>query len=183
MDLKNYLSSSSADPKQILKIVLAFAVVMLVLWLFMVSRMDFRGGIETADSRVHVESDSTRSAITQYEGRPQRSGQDSPNIFFNAFTTFAVLLGLLGIVWLWTRSKEQSAPKKSDLNELGGQMLGQGAQLKILEINNEIWVMGITANSVNLLHRYSQDEWIEQKDVEKPKKENGFYKMFQGVKK
>lgn len=183
MDLKNYLSSSSADPKQILKIVLAFAVVMLVLWLFMVSRMDFRGGMETADTRVHNESDSARTAITQPEGRPpQRTAQDSPNIFFNAFTTFMVLMGILGLVWLWTRSKENSTQNKKGFKELGDQMLGQGAQLKIVEINNEIWVMGITANSVNLLHRYSKDEWAEKIEEENPK-EKSFYQMLKGEKK
>jgi len=87
MDLKNHLSSSSTDPKQILKIVLAFAVVMLVLWLFMISRMDFRGDLETADPRIQAQGDSLRAAISQNEGRPQRPERESPNIFFNAFTT------------------------------------------------------------------------------------------------
>lgn len=180
MDLKNYLSSSSTDPKQILKIVLAFAVVMLVLWLFMISRMDFRGDLETADPRIQAQGDSLRSAISQNEGRPQRPERETPNIFFNAFTTFIVLIGLLGMVWFWARTKEKTTRKRTSLNEIGGHMLGQGAQLKIVEINNEIWVMGITGSSVNLLHRYSHDEWIEKIEEEEPGNESSFYKMFKG---
>jgi len=188
MDFKNYLSASSVDPKQILKGVLAFAVVMLVLWIFMISRMDFRGGTETDPTVENQRTDSLRNAITQNDGitRPQqRAESESPNIFFNAFTTFMVLIGLLAMVWLWSRSKEKSGTtrRSGGLNDMGGQMLGQGAQMKIIEINNEVWVMGITQNSVNLLHRYTKDEWVEEVETaDEPSAGKNFYQLFKGEK-
>ncbi|REL38670.1 hypothetical protein DYD21_01600 [Rhodohalobacter sp. SW132] len=184
MDIKNYLSSSSTDPKQILKIVLIFAAVLLVLWLIMVSRMDFRGDMEGPGQAVHTQSDSLRPAITQNEGRPQRTESERPSIFFNAFTTFVILIGMLALVWFWSRTNGSGkSTKQSGFNEIGGHPLGQGAQLKIVEINNEIWVMGITGSSVNLLHRYSRDEWTEKVEQEEPREESTFYKLFKGEKK
>lgn len=187
MDIKNYLSAGSTDPKKILKAVLGFAVVMLVLWLVMVSRMDFQGGGgDVATQAAQERADSLRSAISGNEPRMrQTSEEEAPNIFFNAFTTFLVLITLLGLVWIWSRmrdSSSSSAENKRIFNELGGHVLGQGASLKIVEINEEIWVMGITEGSVNLLHRYSKEEWSEEIEKDIPR-ETSFYKMFKGEKK
>lgn len=185
MDFKKYLSAGSTDPKQILKFVLGFAAVMLVLWLIMVSRMDFSGTGDPATAEARERGDSLRSAITRNEGRPQNqeTPRESPNIFFNALTTFVVLISLLALVWIWSRTKGNSTERKSGMfHELGGQMLGQGAQLKVIEINNEIWVMAISEGTVNLLHRYSKDEWTEDIEPSEPS-ETSFYKMFKGEKK
>ncbi len=64
MDFKKYLSGSSADPKQILKFVLGFAAVMLVLWLVMVSQMDFDSTGSASTPEEQMRADSLRSAIT-----------------------------------------------------------------------------------------------------------------------
>lgn len=184
MDFKKFLSSGSSDPKKILTAVLGFAAVMLVLWLLIVSRMDFSTSGSTASVEERQRADSLRSAITQNDGQPQRMREDAdeeaPNIFFNAFTTFLVLLTLLGLVWFWSRSKggETGGNKMTGMfEELGGQALGQGARLKVVEVNEEIWVMGVTENNVNLLHRYSREEWKVKAD-EAPQSESSFYKLF-----
>lgn len=185
MDFKKYLSAGSTDPKQILKFVLGFAAVMLVLWLIMVSRMDFTATGDPATAEARERGDSLRSAITRNEGQPQsrEMSQESPNIFFNALTTFLILITLLGLVWIWSRSKGNSTERRKGMfHELGGQILGQGAQLKVIEINNEIWIMAISEGSVNLLHRYSKDEWTEEIEAKEPV-ETSFYKLFKGEKK
>jgi len=185
MDFKKYLSDGSADPKQILKFVLGFAAVMLLLWLVMVSQMDFDGSGGPATSEDRMRADSLRSAISQNDGALQTADSDreSPDIFFNALTTFLILITILGIVWIWSRTKGAQAQGKTEMfNELGGQMIGQGAQLKVIEINNEIWVMGVSDGSVNLLHRYSKEDWVEKIEPNKPIESN-FYKMFKGEKK
>lgn len=187
MDLKDYLSAGSTDPKKILKAVLGFAVVMLVLWLVMVSRMDFQGGGgEMASPAAQERADSLRSAISGKELPERRAAEEeAPNIFFNAFTTFLVLITLLGLVWIWSRMRDSSSSSslksKGAFRELGAHSLGQGAKLKIVEINNEIWVMGVTESSVNLLHRYSREEWKEQLTEDPPGvRETSFYKLFKG---
>lgn len=186
MDFKKYLSAGSTDPKQILKFVLGFAAVMLVLWLVMVSQMDFTGSGDPATPEDRMRADSLRSAISQNNGHIQSaeaSEEESPDIFFNAFTTFLILITLLGLVWVWTRSKGNSPQQRSNMfNEVGGQMLGQGAQLKVIEINDEIWVMGVTEGSVSLLHRYAKEDWAGKIESGEPI-ESSFYKMFKGEKK
>jgi flagellar biogenesis protein FliO len=185
MDFKKHLSSGSTDPKQILKFVLGFAAVMLVLWLVMISQMDFDGSSAPATSEDRMRADSLRSAITQNDGSLQsaNSGRESPDIFFNALTTFLILITILGLVWIWSRTKGAQSQRKTEMfNELGGQMIGQGAQLKVIEINKEVWVMGVSDGSVNLLHRYQKDEWVEKVEPKEPIESN-FYKLFKGEKK
>lgn len=176
MELKNYLSSTSVDPQKILKIVLAFAAIMLVLWLIMISRMDFDGENDTADQITQNRTDSLRIALNKEDLNKPSTEQRSSNIFLNAFTTFIVLITILGLVWFWSRKKPATS-QKTDLKEIGDHMLGQGAQLKIVEINEEIWVMGVTSNNVTLLHRYPRDEWTGT--IKNPESDDkSFYQMF-----
>lgn len=188
MDFKKYLSAGSSDPKQILKFVLGFAAVMLVLWLVMVSQMDFNGTSSASTPEEQMRADSLRSAITQNDGAIQsqarQSREESPDIFFNALTTFVILIVMLALVWLWSRTRGSSPQSASGIfREVGGQVLGQGAQLKVIEINDEIWVMGLSEGGVNLLHRYSKDEWVEQEEPSGNPVESNFYKLFKGEKK
>lgn len=160
------------DPQKILKIVLTFSVVILVMWLFMVSRMEFTGGSGSGSSGsgtqegISVErADSLRTILNRERGDSAASDERSSGIFMNAFTTFIILVSILGVVWFWSKTKGSTAPKRRrELKEMGAHSLGNGAQLKIVELNGEIWVMGVTQQSVNLLHRYSKDEWNEEKE-------------------
>ena len=45
----------------------------------------------------------------------------------------------------------------TDLGKTQG--IAPGQNLQIVEVNNEIWVLGVTGSSINLLHRYDRDEW------------------------
>lgn len=187
MDFKKYMAGSTADPKKILKFVLGFAAVMLVLWLVMVSQMDFNGTGSASTPEEQMRADSLRSAITQTDGVPQSqnasSKEESPDIFFNALTTFLILITILGLVWIWSRSKGATPVRTAEMfKEIGVQNLGQGTQLKVIEINNEIWVMSIGEGSVSLLHRYDKDEWAGNFEPAEPIESN-FYKMFKGEKK
>lgn len=176
MDLKDQFSSLSASPQKVLKIVLSISVVLLVMWLFMISRMEYGGTKEPADPTRQERVDSLRITLNQSGkgGIPPREG--STDFFANAFVTFLVLITILGIVWLWSR-KKTDPPAETSLNEIGGHLLGQGAQLKILEINDEIWVLGISGGGVNLLHRYSKEEW--RGPTSRPEvPEKNFYQMF-----
>ncbi|MEX0944445.1 MAG: flagellar biosynthetic protein FliO [Balneolaceae bacterium] len=167
MDLRHFLSSSSVNPKQILKVVLSLSVVMLVIWLFMVSRMELSGPGNTLDPANVERADSIRTAISaERNPRVESRSESEPNIFMNAVTTFIVLISILGVIWVITRRK--SAEGSSDhrkLVEIGEHLLGNGAQIKIIELNEEIWVLGVTSGNVNLLHRYQKDDWKEELNI------------------
>ncbi|TVQ66284.1 MAG: hypothetical protein EA360_06590 [Balneolaceae bacterium] len=167
MDLRQLLSSSTVSPRSVLKIVISISVVLLVMWLFMVSRMqlDNQRSADRAIDRIE-RSDTLRVAF-RGESRPSErpdlaESEQKPNIFFNAVTTFFVLLSILAIVWVWIRKKGtvQSTDKQGLV--IREQSLGQGAMIRIIELNEEIWVLGVTASNVNLLHRYSREQWKER---------------------
>jgi flagellar biogenesis protein FliO len=177
MDLKEFMSSFSANPKQVLKIVLLFSVVMLTIWLLMVSQMDVgnRGVISSPDPEVQARADSMRVVLNSAD-RGRYDESSSSDLFLNAFTTFMVLLSILGALWFWAKSKHEANEEKS-FSELGTQMLGQNAHLKIIEINDEVWVLAVTANSVDLLHRYSQEEWNRKTETPAKESKNKFYQL------
>lgn len=176
MDLRQFLSSTSVNPKQILKIVLSLSVILLVVWLFMVSRMELTGPGSSIDPASIERADSIRTAINS--NRPDREivrSENEPNIFMNAVTTFVVLISILGVVWFLTRKNVSGSSAQEPLfRELGEHPIGSGSQLKVVEVNGEIWVLGLATGCVNLLHRYQSDEWKERK-IQAPEREGGSF--------
>ncbi|MCH8557592.1 MAG: flagellar biosynthetic protein FliO [Balneolia bacterium] len=172
MDLRKILSSTSASPQQVLKIVISVSVVLLVGWLFLVSRMELDTGSRSSSPEITERTDGLRNSIS-----PEGMHEDvsSPNIFMNALSTFLLLVVVLIVVLILTK-KWQAKDSGEELNKIGEHVIGQGAQLKILEMNEEIWVLGVTSSQVNLLHRYPKSEW---KGTIKPvkKTDSNFYKL------
>ena len=175
MNIANLLNQSTKEPKTILRIVISVSVGLLVLWIFLVSKMDLPTQKNTvlvsAQDSVQQQTTSIKSALlndANEESAPVNSrnsetaeaAEEQPAMFQNAFTTFLVMIALLGGLWAWsTKKKKKTDVKDSDINELSQHIIGQGVQMKVLEINEEIWVVGVTANAINLLHRYPKNEW------------------------
>jgi flagellar biogenesis protein FliO len=156
VDFRQILSSSSKSPQKILKIVLGISGILLIIWLLLVFRMDVGSQDHLTEG---VSQEQVESVESLREGMPSSVKEDrSSSIFMNAFTTFLVLVSILGGIWLWSR-KSTPAKLDNELVEIAHHMLGQEAQLKIIEINNEVWVLGVTSRSVELLHRYPKQEW------------------------
>ncbi|MTI86476.1 MAG: hypothetical protein FH748_00755 [Balneolaceae bacterium] len=213
MDFNKILSKSTKKPQSILKIVLSLSAAVLVIWLFLVSRMELNSTSQTQDPeitqrteglrnsllkrdaeknaekmpRIHPKEDNTvveqssqkgnEIALAQTENEPENERAQEPpqkaetkseesDVFGNAVTTFFVMLTLLGGIWIWAKRKEKAPHTKGGLRELGGHVLGQGAQLKFVEINNEVWVLSITSDSVNLLQQIPRDEWTETQAIQ-----------------
>ncbi len=170
MNLTNLLSQSTKQPKTILRIIISVSIGLLVLWIFLVSKMELPGERDS----VLVSSDSTQSVVELRNSLLSDEKVNQPDIdeaiteeapiFQGAFTTFFIMVTMLGGIWLWTTRKKKNVDvSEHDVKEITQHVIGQGVQLKILEINDEIWVLGVTANAVNLLHRYSKSEWHPSK--------------------
>jgi len=176
MDLRSFLASTQQHPKKILKVVISLSVVLLVIWLFLVSRMELGVTGNTSDAQTVERTDSLRTALnrdSQFQGERE---ENPPNIFMNAFTTFLVLGTILIIVLIFIKKgKGQSSNKQ--LKEIENYVLGQGAQIKVIALNEEVWVMGITSTQINLLHRYSKEEWKHQVDHQ-TEADKSFYHVF-----
>ena len=173
MDLTRLLSHSTKKPKSILRIVISISMVLLVLWLFMVSRMELstqRQSVLVANQpdSVAAQQSIKQSLLNESPARESQNltaKQEQPAIFQKALTTFLLMFIVLGFVWLWSKKKSSSQQVKEDISDLGQHILGQGAQLRIVEINNEVWVLGVTSGSLTLLHRYAKEEWNANKGL------------------
>jgi flagellar biogenesis protein FliO len=177
MDMKDYLPAG--DPKKLLRTVISISVVLLVIWLFAVSRMEYRSGPgdEAAGQRV----ESVQRIMNGDEERAPVA-RESSRIFMNALTTFTVMVILLAAVWYWSRRKPGPSSSARYFREIGQHGIAPGQQLKILEINEEIWVLAIGSSGTTLLHRYPAGEWKEPQEPAAPstRTESNFYKMFRG---
>lgn len=176
MDIQKFLESTQVNPKKILKIVVSISVVMLVMWLFMVSRMEVTEQSRHADPQTIERTDSLRAALSRNETIPGTAERSRPGIFMNAFTTFMVLIFVLVVVLILIRNKNNEM-KQDFLTELGDHSLGQGARIKIIEMNQEIWILGIAPSNVSLLHRYQKKEWKEVM-MKTPGEKSNFYNIF-----
>jgi len=165
MDITGLVNQSTKQPKTILRIVISVSIGLLVLWIFLVSRME----LPTQRESVLVSTDSTRQVAhirnnLLGEEQPQtelaEANQNQSPIFQNAFTTFFIMVTVLGGLWLWSSKKKKKIETTNhDIKEVAHHIIGQGVQLKIIELNDEVWVLGVSANAVNLLHRYPKDKW------------------------
>jgi flagellar biogenesis protein FliO len=180
MDLRDKLSSLSVSPQKILKIVIGLSVVLLLLWLLTLSQIDYSkepDAEQLVEKKEMVDSTIVNKPVLDRSSLEKSSYSESSGIFTNGLVTFVVLLVILIGVWFWLGRKEQgSLPKKQ--REIDSSIIGEGAQLKIMRINNEVWVLGVTSGSVNLLHRYPENEW-DERPPEMPKNgEDMFTQIF-----
>jgi len=179
MDLRDKRSSLDVPPGKILKIVLVLALVLLLMWLFTLSHVDYNQGPDAEEYiKSNAKADTTQVVKPkQSEAKEVTSYEQTSGLFTNGLITFLVLLVVLLMVWFWV-DRKQSGGSAVKQRALESQLLGEGAKLKIIRINQEIWVVGVTSSSVKLLHRYSQDEWTEDIPEEDSKNKDVFRKFF-----
>lgn len=192
MDFHKMLSKTGKNPQSILKIVLGLSFILLVMWLFLVSQMDTRSvspenSSEVIEQPTEAPSEavqSEESAVTKakQEDTQRVEKKEAPALFQNAFVTFLVLVSLLVGIWYWAKKKEGANSGKGKTREVDSHQLSESSQLKFLEINEEIWVVGLSESGMNLLHRYPKEEWkeglpdlpeIKNSTMAGTKKENG----------
>lgn len=171
MDFYKAFSKSGKKPQSILKIVIGFSVVLLVIWLFMVSKMDTTTVTQSVEPEVQertmglqqsLRATSAEAEKTGFSGSQEVSKKEAPELFQNAFVTFIIMVSLLGGAWVWIKKKGGgNGASKIKSRELDSHSMGDSSQLKFLEINEEIWVIGMSENGINLLHRYPKTEWKE----------------------
>lgn len=166
MDLRDKLSSLSVSPPRILKIVIGLSVVLLLMWLFTLSQIDYTGA-DTGTREVFQQQQAADSLLADSAATeaadPDRYGGSS-DMFSNGLVTFFVLAIILAAIWFWIDRSEGSVPAAKG-RAIDSHTLGEGGQLKIIRVNKEVWVLGVTSTSVNLLHRYAEDEWKETKEA------------------
>jgi flagellar biogenesis protein FliO len=169
MKLVSLLSHSNIKPTSILRIVISGSIGVLVFWVFLVSKMDLPSdknsllAFSNTGKRV-VELRKITEETQSIKTKPEEIQGHQIPMLQNAFTTFFVMVTILGGIWLWVRKKRKKVDHRDQtIKVITQHVIDSGTKLKIIEINNETWVLGITTNAVNLLHRYSKQDWHPSK--------------------
>jgi len=170
MDLREKLSTVPGSSRKVLKIVLGLSFILLLIWLLTLSYID--GGESSYGPQAFVNEQPVDSVTTTTNGKAvdsltKKANTDSPALFSNGLIIFFVLAASLLVIWFWFERKGPNAPV-GIRREIDSVPLADGANMKILMINEEVWVVGTTSNTVNLLHRYPKDEWKEKVAEEEP---------------
>jgi flagellar biogenesis protein FliO len=159
MEMNQFLPQG--NPKKTLRMVLMVSMVMLALWLLMVQRIDSGNQPEVSDPETSERLESVRSLRGVSDDQPAEVTERGNTMMPGAMSTFLVLSGILLLVWFWVRSKPGDHTPQEQFHQIASHVLGTGGQhLSVLEINGEMWVLGVTSASVTLLHRYPKDAWI-----------------------
>ncbi|MFP8488649.1 flagellar biosynthetic protein FliO [Gracilimonas sp. Q87] len=162
MDFQKAFSQSGKKPQSILKIVLGISLALLVIWLFLVSKMDTGTVAQSSDPEVQERTLGLQESLKKTSvSKVQESKREEPDMFQNAFITFLFMVSVLVAVWYWSKKKGAVTQKEIKSRDIDSHSLSQNAQLKFIEINEEVWIVGVAETGVNLLHRYSKEEWKE----------------------
>lgn len=162
MDYQKILSQSGKKPHSILKIVLGFSLALLIIWLFLVSRMDMGTVAQSTEPEVQERTIGLKESMQKSSGSEvQVEEAEKPAMFQNAFITFLFMVSVLGGVWYWSKKKGGAVQKETKSRDIDSHTLSENTQLKFVEVNEEVWVLGVSETGVSLLHRYPKDEWKE----------------------
>lgn len=162
-DIREYLSSASAEPGKILRGVITLSSVLIIIWLLLVTRMEIYGRSPAEENTIQSRADSLRSVLLHSapdtEG-VQRIPPPSSGPFPGVFTTFLLLAAMLAGAWWWIRRNPGTGASSRRYSLIGSIPLATGARIQILEMYDEVWVLGVSTGAVQLLHRYPMEEWI-----------------------
>jgi len=161
LDWKNLQQMPASNSKKILKFSVSLGITLLVIWIFVLAQT---GNDQYAlKPQEQARMDSLHAAVTQNAGSLQR--EESVSLFSHALPVFFVLIIILGGIWFWGR-KNAGRRGPTLFKVLGSQPLGNGQELKVIQINHEIWVIGITGQEITLLRSYAADDWDANIDMD-----------------
>lgn len=164
MDFHKAFAQSGKNPQSILKIVLGISLALLIMWLFLVSKMDTGSVTQSNDPEVQERTVGLQESLKKPAvKKAEESKREEPAMFQNAFITFLFMVTVLGGVWYWSKKKEGKAIAGPKSREIDSHVLSEKAQLKFVEVNDEVWVLGLGEHGINLLHRYPKGEWNENR--------------------
>lgn len=89
------------------------------------------------------------------------AGQDTGE---NRSMVLVILVGFLAVsggLWWWARKDNGDTDPMSyvGITTIATRELAAGQQLMIMEVNGEIWILGVGPQGSNLLHRYEKGDW------------------------
>ena len=144
------------NTKRFFNVVVALGFTLLVIWIYVISQTDDSSPNENLSPEQQVSLDSLRNALGRTAKQP--SQRESDGLLDNAIPTFLILGGGLLVLWFWSR-RQPGSNTKTLFTVKGEQQLAPGQTLKVIELNDEYWVLGVTSESINLLDKVPRDKW------------------------
>jgi flagellar biogenesis protein FliO len=148
------------NTKRYFNLVVALGATLLVIWVFVMSQTQTSGpDYEEYTPEQQARVDSLRQAL----GRDVSIQQNDPNqnMWDNMLWVIIILGGGLAVLWWWNRGNTET--KELTFTVVGQFDLGPGQSLKIVDMGDEFWVLGVTSNSVNLLEKWTAEQWEQRK--------------------
>lgn len=128
---------------------IAFGAILLVIWVWVISQSSSTSSTPyTTEERARV--DSLRKVLNK-DALPI-AAEDEPNLFSNAFPVFVLLGGSLLVLWWWFGRKSPEL-QGGFAKTLAVQEVQPGYSIAVVEMLDELWIMGMAGNSMELLEK------------------------------
>lgn len=176
IDWEVFKRQLQANPRKMLGYVLSISVCFLLIWLLVAIRFESPTEPESTDQTNRLDSlrislnsapdtnnhaagmmDQTQSPIT---GEHKSVGTGIGNLFPAVLILFIAII----LLWMWKKhgatTQQSNTSLPEDLFEIiGRQEISSGQEIIAVKINNEFWVLGNGVNGLQLLQRYSTENW------------------------
>jgi flagellar biogenesis protein FliO len=157
-----------------LRPILILSGILLVLWLIALQQTDSKEQEEplTAESQQRLDSLRIILGTTDTVAREEKE----PDLFSNALPVFLVLVVFISALWLW--SKKAKAPQQIQGSILAEQIIGPGQSIKAVKFAGEVYILGVTHQSITVLKTLSEIEWTSLPEMSTTSEPSAFSKLF-----
>lgn len=188
IDWEVFKRQLQASPKKMLGYVLSISVCFLLIWLLVALRIESPTEPGTTDQTGRLDSlrislNSSQDANTPAAGMndqtelPNTGGNNNEGTGIgNLFPAVIILFIAIVLLWMWKKRRSPDQQTKNALQNglfeiIGRQEISSGQEILAVKINNEFWVLGNGVNGLQVLQRYSTENWegpnSPQKEIEK----------------
>ncbi len=157
-----------------LRPILILSAILLVLWLIALQQTDSKDQEDSVSVETQQRLDSLRILLgtTDVVARQEKE----PDLFSNALPVFIVLVVLITGLWLWT--KKNKIPQQIEGSILAEQIIGPGQSIKAVKFAGEIYILGVTHQSITVLKTLAEQDWANLPERSKSSEPSAFSKFF-----
>lgn len=176
IDWEVFKHQLQASPRKMLWYVLSISVCFLLIWLLVAIRIESPMEPGTADQTGRLDSlrislnsaqDTSPPATGMNEQIQSLNTGESNNIgsgFSKLFPAVLILFIAVILLWMWkkhgiTDQQTKNAYPKDLFEIVGRQEISSGQEILAVKVNNEFWVLGNGVNGLQLLKKYSAENW------------------------
>lgn len=157
-----------------LRPILILSGILLVLWLIALQQTDSKEPEVPLTNEEQLRLDSLRALMGFIPGTTRE--EKEPDLFANALPIFLVLVVSITGLWLW--SKKNKAPQQVQGTVLAEQFIGPGQTIKAVKFAGEIYILGVTPQTITLLKTIAEHEWSNLPELSKAVAPSAFSKLF-----